>query len=139
MTSREPDPLAVVLIDALKAIKATQRTVDFGALTESRFEALHQLHHHGPMRMGELADVLGIVPRSVTGLVDALEADGFLERLADPEDRRAHVLQLTTAGRQQVATVRRRRIAAIERFTAHLDRAERDQLSILLRRLLDGG
>ena len=37
-----------------------------------------------PLRMGELAVRLEVVPRSATAMVDALEAAGLVERRADP-------------------------------------------------------
>jgi len=47
-----------------------------------------------PLRMTELADKLGIVPRSVTTVVDALEEDGLVRREVDPRNRRAILLRL---------------------------------------------
>jgi MarR family len=37
-------------------------------------------------------------PRNVTGLVDALEATGFVSRTPHPSDRRATLIQLTKKG-----------------------------------------
>ena len=36
--------------------------------------------------------------RNVTGLIDALEHDGLVERLPHPSDRRATLVRLTVAG-----------------------------------------
>jgi DNA-binding MarR family transcriptional regulator len=52
----------------------------------------------GPMTQRELAEAIGVTPRNVTGLVDALEADGFVERRAHPSDRRATLVALTDKG-----------------------------------------
>ena len=48
--------------------------------------------------MTELADRLGIVPRSVTTVVDALEEAGLVRREIDPRNRRAILLRLTDQG-----------------------------------------
>ncbi len=52
-----------------------------------------------PHRMGDLARVMDTLPSSLTAMADALEARGLVERLRDPEDRRAWLLRLTDAGR----------------------------------------
>jgi DNA-binding MarR family transcriptional regulator len=47
--------------------------------------------------MRKLSDAVGVTPRTITGLVDALEADGWVERRPDPGDRRATIVALTPA------------------------------------------
>jgi DNA-binding MarR family transcriptional regulator len=89
-----------------------------------------------PLRMTELADRLGIVPRSVTTVVDALEEAGLVRREVDPRNRRAILLRLTDRGaavRDDLREARRR--AAAELF-APLSADDRDALAGLLR-LLD--
>lgn len=52
-----------------------------------------------PPRLRDLADALRIAPRSVTDVVDSLEAKGYVARRPDPGDRRASVVEVTDAGR----------------------------------------
>lgn len=62
-------------------------------------------------RLRDLADALRIAPRSVTDVVDALEAKGYVVRQPDPADRRASVVVVTEAGhtvRADVHDARRR-------------------------------
>jgi DNA-binding MarR family transcriptional regulator len=47
--------------------------------------------------MRALSEALGISPRTVTGLIDALEADGWVTRSPHPVDRRATIISLTQA------------------------------------------
>ncbi|MCI0633821.1 MAG: MarR family transcriptional regulator [Actinobacteria bacterium] len=61
-----------------------------------------------PRSMGELAGMLPIDPSSMTGLVDRLEASGYVERVAVPLDRRVRGVILTERG----ARLRRRLIHA---------------------------
>jgi DNA-binding MarR family transcriptional regulator len=88
-----------------------------------------------PLRMTELADQLGIVPRSVTTVVDALEEAGLVHREIDPRNRRAILLRLTGQGalvRDQLREARRR---AAEDLFAPLEEADRKALAELLARL----
>jgi DNA-binding MarR family transcriptional regulator len=70
-------------------------------LTRSRAELLLRLHQHRGegLTQRELSEILQCTPRNVTGLVDALEADGFVKRSAHPTDRRATLVLLTERGR----------------------------------------
>ena len=88
-----------------------------------------------PIRMGELAATLGVVPRSATGLVDALEHAGLVERTGDPDNRRAVLVTLTQRGRDmqdRMADARRR---AGDGIFGALDTPERRKLADLLQKL----
>jgi len=52
----------------------------------------------GPMRMTDLADAVRTHPAALTRQVQALEAEGYVERSADPTDGRASVVAVTSAG-----------------------------------------
>ena len=67
-------------------------------LTAARTHLLWVLHHSGPSNQQTLAAALSVSPRNVTGLVDALEAGGFVERRPHPSDRRATLVTLTEPG-----------------------------------------
>ena len=61
----------------------------------SRLRLLNTLHCEGPQKMADLAGALGVTPRSVTALVDGLEEDGVVRRMAHPTDRRVTMIELT--------------------------------------------
>lgn len=67
-------------------------------LTMSRARVVWELHHRGPMTQKALADVIGVSPRNITGLVDALVMTGFVTREPHPTDRRAALVTLTEHG-----------------------------------------
>jgi DNA-binding MarR family transcriptional regulator len=67
-------------------------------LTPARAEVLWLLHRTGPRTQRELSQLLKCTPRNVTGLVDALQGAGFIERTAHPTDRRAVVVRLSESG-----------------------------------------
>ncbi len=77
-------------------------------LTRSRTEVLWVLHRGGPSTQRTLADALGVSPRNVTGLVDALVATGFVPREPHPTDRRAALVTLTEHGTKTTDDLRRR-------------------------------
>ena len=50
------------------------------------------------LTMGVLADRVGLTTGGVTRLVDRMEAAGYVERIASPNDRRVMYVALTDAG-----------------------------------------
>ena len=82
--------------------------------------------------MVDLAERLGVVPRSVTTLVDALESAGLVTRTPDPANRRSLLVVPTEEGhatRERMASARRR---AIEDLLAPLSADQRETLRELL-------
>jgi DNA-binding MarR family transcriptional regulator len=70
------------------------------ATTLPRFDYLAQLERHADgLRMNALSRYLMVTGGNVTGLTDQLVAEGLVERLADPADRRSLIVRLTAAGR----------------------------------------
>jgi DNA-binding MarR family transcriptional regulator len=71
----------------------------------ARGRVLWALRESGPVLMRAVSDTLGITPRTLTGLVDALEADGWVSRKPHPTDRRATLLELTPAAERSCARI----------------------------------
>ncbi len=72
-------------------------------LSTARAEVLFVLHQRGPMVQRELSQALRCTPRYVTGLVDTLEAQGWVARGPHPTDRRATLVRLTERGTEAAA------------------------------------
>jgi DNA-binding MarR family transcriptional regulator len=104
-------------------------------LSGPRLRLLLAVEAVGRLRMGDVAEDLGITARTVTTLVDALEREGLLVRLPDPTDRRATLLELTEQARTQFEQVRGLQMELGEELVARLDPQQRRLLLYLLSRL----
>jgi DNA-binding MarR family transcriptional regulator len=76
-------------------------------LTPSRTHLLWELGQRGPVPQRVLAEALNVTPRAVTGLVDALVANGLVTREPHPSDRRATLVTFTSRGKRLVAQLKR--------------------------------
>jgi DNA-binding MarR family transcriptional regulator len=102
-------------------------------LTPAQARALRVIGHADqPLRMIDLAESLGIVPRSVTTVVDALERAGLVRRAIDPANRRSTLLALTDGGAAALGEMREARRQAAEELFAPLGAVQREQLRALL-------
>jgi DNA-binding MarR family transcriptional regulator len=59
----------------------------------------------GPVSLRDLPGALGTSKQAVSKLVEAMVADGLVERAADPADARAKRVQLSSRGRALLAEV----------------------------------
>jgi DNA-binding MarR family transcriptional regulator len=75
-------------------------------LTVSRAHLIWELHDRGPCTQRVLADALQVSARTITGLVDGLEATGFVTREVHPTDRRATLVTFTERGAATAAGFR---------------------------------
>jgi DNA-binding MarR family transcriptional regulator len=137
MASRALRPLAAELSTCwreLGSILASRRLhaslhPELGTkLTPSKLRALELLAQHDGLRVGELADRVGVDDTTATRLVDRLEQLGLAERRGEEGDRRAILVGLTAAGRELVSGVSEQRQQFFADVLASLDADERVQL-----------
>jgi len=86
---------------------AMQAGLEERGLTVARAALMWQLQEDGSSTQQALSRALRVTPRNITGLVDALEADGLVARSAHPTDRRATVVSLTDKGSTLARSLKR--------------------------------
>lgn len=116
--------------------KDLERAFEGTPLTTARTHLLWTLRA-GAMTQQALATALEVSPRNVTGLVDALEASGFVIRRPHPTDRRATLVSLTESGKQAMARMERDHDALSHHLVADLELTEVVQLERGLAVVLD--
>jgi DNA-binding MarR family transcriptional regulator len=103
-------------------------------LTFARYEALMILFYsrQGALPLGKMGARLQVHRTAITNIVDRLERDGLVARVAHERDRRTTLAQITPEGRKVAR--RATKVLNRERFgTAPLRDAELSELSALLR------
>jgi DNA-binding MarR family transcriptional regulator len=132
------EALAAVRILGKKLHANFERWAERFGLSEGRFQILVRLKHQptGRFTMGELAEMLDVSPRTVTGLVDNLERDGLVKRVDDPVDRRSVYAELTDQGRERIETLWKETAGVQVALTQGLNESELIQLRHLCLRLI---
>lgn len=131
--------LAVLLVGVAHAFAkhGRARLAGYGA-TVARSRVLLLLRTRGPLRLGDVADVLNVAARTITDVVDGLVALGWVERFTAPDDRRAVLVQLTDLGRSQAKALDEVNRQLAQEFFAPLDPRGQLDLAVLLRQLAAG-
>jgi DNA-binding MarR family transcriptional regulator len=112
--------------------KQMHKTVDPGdrdELSQGQLSAMVLLSHQ-PCNTGVLASKLDVTLPTVTALADRLVGHGWVERKADPGDRRVVRLELTSEGE---AVLERARQARIRRLSFMLDAMPDEDVATLHR------
>lgn len=137
MGYEDPVQLSELIFRQMKRLRRAQaeRLAPLG-LTPAQERALRMItRSEEPPRMTDLADRLGIVPRSVTTVIDSLEEADLVRREIDPHNRRAIRLHLTDRGLSVRDDMREARRRAAEDLFAPLSAEDRAALGELLSQL----
>jgi DNA-binding MarR family transcriptional regulator len=111
---------------------------EFG-ISRATFDVLATLRRGGPpysMTQRNLMRSLLRTSGSMSLRIDALEREGFVSRLLDPEDRRSVFVTLTPRGIRLLEAVIPQHLANETALLKGFSNAERDQLRSLLRKWL---
>lgn len=100
-------------------------------LSHSHCHALIEIESRGTLPQSELPSLLRLDKSTTSRIVAELESRGWVKARAAPEDARARLLTLTTAGRTKVGVVHREANARVTRALETLSEEER-------RTVLDG-
>lgn len=115
-----------------------QPVVEAEGLSVAELFVLRKVSGLGRCRVTEIAEDIGIVPSTLTGITDRLVTKGFLRRTADPEDRRAVLLEAGERLPGVVERIRRAREERLEGAFKLLPPKELDRLVADLEELLRG-
>jgi DNA-binding MarR family transcriptional regulator len=107
-----------------------QLRVHSGAdITLSQSSALARIEQVGPVRLGALAELEGTTPATMSRVIDSLADRSLIERVPDPLDGRARLVQLSREGGVLLRAIRTRNTEAIRAAMVGLDEGERRVLA----------
>ena len=104
-------------------------------LQSSHYGILLLLEAIGQASQQQLAQQLSIDRANMVALLDTLQQRGFIQRQADPGDRRRHIVKLTAEGLGELQQIRQARERVDDAFFAGLDTKEQETLHRLLVKL----
>jgi DNA-binding MarR family transcriptional regulator len=105
------------------------------ALTSTQRLVLTTVVDGVALRLGALAERVGVSCATASRAVEALVVAGLVERVPDADDRRAIRIDASGAGRAYVERRRRQVAGELAAALAGFDPSERDELLRLLQRL----
>lgn len=104
-------------------------------LCASDFAVLETLLNRGPSRVNAISDRVMLTSGSMSTAIDRLEARGLAQRISDPSDGRARLVELTSQGRAAIEPAFAMHRSTMDGVFAGLDSDERKTLLKLLLKL----
>jgi DNA-binding MarR family transcriptional regulator len=114
---------------------AVVEAIKGSGLHPGQLAVLGVLSDRGGMSQRRLGELTRIEKSSMVLYLDALESEGWVRRELDPEDRRAHIVRLTSKGAKNFAKLGPRLLCAQQRFLEPLSAAEVAVFTDMLTRL----
>ena len=105
-------------------------------LTPTQFFAMARLHEMGKLSQNRLGRLAAMDPATIQGVIRRLHERGFIERLADPTDRRRMVLSLSPLGQDTVVRLLKDANRIGDEILAPLSREQQGVFLSLLKRLV---
>jgi MarR family transcriptional regulator for hemolysin len=136
--TNDPNETALLLQETARVLRdRCERELQalYPDMTWARCAVLIHLVRHQGAKQTILADSLGIRPITLVRLLDRLESDGFVARLPDPDDRRAHLVVLTAKARPIIEYAYDLTRKIYDDLQLGISKAEAHQLRALLRRI----
>ncbi|SFX18732.1 homoprotocatechuate degradation operon regulator HpaR [Marinospirillum alkaliphilum] len=126
----------------LKLLKAREATMSFFrpvlqdiALTEQQWRIIRALAQHQELESKQLADLCCILSPSLTGIINRLEQQGYIQRRRSPEDQRRVLITLTEKASDMFERVTPLLEDRYREITEQFSQESLDQLSQLLNKL----
>jgi DNA-binding MarR family transcriptional regulator len=104
-------------------------------LDATAYGMLVLLDTHGPVRAADIVGILGLDKSTVSRQLSALSDLGLAERLPDPTDRRASLVQVTAVGHERLTRAREDRLVHLRTFLHSWPEDDVSELARLLGRL----
>ncbi|WP_198167459.1 MarR family winged helix-turn-helix transcriptional regulator [Microbispora sp. ATCC PTA-5024] len=124
MTSRD----LTLLFTALAAACETKVRARMAEAGHSEVRTVHgYVFQHlltGPVRVTDLAGLLGMTPQGASKVAAEMERVGYVARRVSPDDQRARVIEITPYGREAVEAGRAARAAVTEELLGALEAPE---------------
>lgn len=125
MTKAETDEIADRLHSAaIHLLRRAREHDEASGLSPARLSALSVVVFRGPLTLGDLAAAEDVRSATMTGIVNGLEDDGLVRRKPHAHDRRAVLVEATSAGRRRLAQARARRIDLVASRLGDLSEAD---------------
>jgi DNA-binding MarR family transcriptional regulator len=118
-------------------IAAEQLVLDAHGLSMWGYIVLIALDRSPIRTQAVLAEAIGADKTRIIPTLDELQAQGFIERRPDPDDRRARLLTLTSAGREVMDAVQTAIQRGEERWLGTLSSGDRAVFLRILEQLTD--
>ncbi len=138
MNTCQGDPLGRLIYMTTMALKnCLENRLRPYDLTTEQFHVLKSLDSEHGIAQHQLSEAVAKSPANITRILDRMEKKEYIERRANPGDRRSSLVYLTPAGEELMARVRTELVGIEAEVTAGLSERQVREIKDGLRRIRD--
>jgi DNA-binding MarR family transcriptional regulator len=104
-------------------------------LTTTQFAVLEVLYHKGDLRICEIIDKILATSGNMTVVINNLAKEHLIEKVSDPNDKRATLIKITEKGRGEIEKIFPEHLLDLEEYFSTLTVEEKSQLKQILIKL----
>ena len=106
-------------------------------LSRSMIGTLFHLSHRDHAGVTDLGEHLGVSSAAASQMLEHLVAEGLIQRIEDPDDRRMKKLSLTDKGSEVMRESISARLGWLEELSGNLSEEEKNQISIAINLIIE--
>ena len=106
-------------------------------LTVSQCMVLKNLAQNDNCKMSDLSSALFVTLANMTSMADRMERDGYLKRVADPEDRRIVRIKMTPKGKNVVKKMQEQRLQSLTSALSRITDEEKEKLLKIMSKIAE--
>ncbi|MUL75140.1 MarR family winged helix-turn-helix transcriptional regulator [Mycolicibacterium sp. CBMA 226] len=114
------------------ALLATRHLLNRDELSVSAMEVLHTLSVEGPTRLTALSEAIHLSQPAMTQLIQRLDRRNLVIRVADPEDGRATIVDITATARHLLQRLRNDDNGKLAALLATLSGSDQEALRLAM-------
>jgi MarR family 2-MHQ and catechol resistance regulon transcriptional repressor len=118
-----------------KINRSTQKLLTPYNLTVPQFGVLEALYHLGEMNIGDIIAKTLSTSGNMTVVIRNLEQVGLINRVTDPKDRRAYLVELTEKGKRLIEKNFPEHLKDLQKVFGNLANQEKEQLISLVKKM----
>lgn len=142
-TKYKGKPLEISALDAYISLRRATNAIsahlnkhlDEANLTSGQFGVMEALYHLGPLSQRDIGKKLLSTKGNITMIIDNLEQQGFVKRIANTEDRRFITVQLTAQGKAKMGKLVPKHVEKITKVMSVLTQQELHELKVLCKKV----
>jgi len=120
-----------------RSMRDFKRFMDDSGLSPSQINTIMRLNYGGSCGVTDIGEHIGISNAAASQMIDRLVNLGFIERVEDPQDRRAKHLSLTPNGKALVEGGMEAREHWMQQLTSTLTPEQQDTIAAALTMLTE--
>jgi DNA-binding MarR family transcriptional regulator len=120
-----------------RSMRDFKRFMDESGLSPSQINTLMRLKFNGACGVSDIGEHIGITSAAASQMIDRLVNLGYIQRIEDPQDRRAKHISLSLAGQALVDQGIEARRAWMEQLTSQLTTEQQDTIAAALTMLTE--